>query len=154
MKKITKKDLIEFINSNSNVVQFGSSDNAVSEEWIEKAEKQLGGNLPESYVWFLKNYVGGEIGSEEIYSIYGMTFETIQGNDIVAQHLANLRNKTTEPTKVAVSVTDFGEFFYFDFSMPSNGECPIYLKLPSGKSVLYAQNFYEFLYKRIDAHVS
>ncbi len=51
----------------------------MGDDWIEKAEQKLGFELPRSYKWFLKTYAGGEIGTEEIYSIYGADFESVNG---------------------------------------------------------------------------
>ena len=70
--------------------------------------------------------------------------------DITYNHYMNLKNKLCEPHELEVCSTDFGEIFYFNFKEFDNGECPVYLRLPSGESVLYAHDFYEFLYKRIN----
>lgn len=54
----------------------------------------------------------------------------------------------------AVDSECFGEKFYFDYSQLKDEECPIFQKLPSGNSLHYANNFYEFLCKRIEAHLN
>jgi len=36
----------------------------------------------------------------------------------------------------------------------SDGECPVNLRLPSGEQVRYAEDFYDFLRKRIAAHLA
>ena len=69
------------------------------------------------------------------------------------QHLANQANGLQEPNKLVVSETDFGEVFYFDYAAFDKEECPIHLRLPSGSHVEYAEDFYEFLKRRIEAHV-
>ena len=58
-------------------VDFADFGNGVSEEWISKAEERLGFELPETYKWWLKNYGGGEIYGEEIFSIYEEDFDTV-----------------------------------------------------------------------------
>lgn len=154
MSNIGLSDVEKLIDEYRDIVDFGTKDNAVDDGWIERAEGILGLKLTSSYKAFLKNYVGGEIGSEEIYSIYGIDFETVCGGDIVYQNLTNMKNGTAKPGQLVVSETDFGEVFYFDYSQYEEGECPIYLRLPSGKSCYYANNFYEFLCKRIEVHSS
>lgn len=142
------------IASHGSIVNFGSSSDAVGDEWIIKAEAALNRTLPDSYKWFLKEYAGGEIGGEEIYSIYGMPFESVNGGDIVFQHLANRKAGLLDDSKLVISETDLGEVFFFDYSEFQNGECPICLRLPSGEYVHYADSFYEFLCKRIAVHSS
>ena len=140
------------IESRADLVNFGTAANAVGEEWVIKAEQVLGRKLSTSYKWFLQNYAGGEVGGEEIYSIYGMDFETVNGGDIVFQYLANQKGALLDPSKLVVSETDLGEVFFFDYTKFDGDECPIYLRLPSGDHVLYAKDFYEFLTKRIEVH--
>jgi len=149
-KSIAK--LQSLIQSNLSIVNFGTSEDAVSDEWIAKAEAALNRPLPESYKWFLHEYAGGEIGGEEIYSIYGLPFDSANGGDIVFQNMASRKAKLLDDDKLVVSETDLGEVFYFDYSNFHNGECPILLRMPSGESVRYADDFYEFLLKRIAVH--
>lgn len=92
MNEITKNVLIEFINKNENIVNFGTPEDAVDESWILKAEKYLGFPLTTSYKWFLREYRGGEICGEEIYSIYGLDFESVNGGDIVYHHIIDMKN--------------------------------------------------------------
>ncbi len=144
-----KKKLNELIKSNPNIVDFGDENNAASEDWIKKAEDYLGYTFPDSYLWFLKNYSGGEIAGEEIFSIYGLDFETVFGGDIIFQHIINQKEKLLSPHQLAIEINDFGELFYFDLLKYSNNEYQIFVRLPSGEEKFYAKDFYEFLYKRI-----
>lgn len=153
MGTITAKQVEELISLHSDVACFGSEADSVSDEWIKKAEDRLGLVFPDSYKWFLRKYAGGEIGSEEIYSIYGMDFEAVNGGDIVYQHIAGMRNNLIDNQKLVVSETDMGEVFFFDCLEFKNGEAPVRLRIPSGVNVHYASDFYEFLYKRISAHI-
>lgn len=142
----------QLIQSHSDLVNLGTLANAVGDDWIVKAEQVLGRKLTQSYRWFLQNYAGGEIGGEEIYSIYGMDFETVNGGDIVFQYLAEQKSGLLDPNKLVVCETDLGEVFFFNYAKFDEDECPIYLLLPSGDYLPYAKDFYEFLVKRIQAH--
>ena len=153
MKEITQIELIKFIDENRDIVNFGTSKDAVDESWILKAESCLGFPLTNSYKWFLLEYSGGEVGGEEIYSIYGLDFESVNGGDIIYQHIIGLKNNTVNNTQLVISETDFGDMYYFDYTKLNDGECPIFIRLPSKECRIYATNFYEFLYKRIKAHL-
>lgn len=152
MKKITYDEAANFISKNSNVAQFGGQENAVSNEWIDAAEKRLGIIFPISYKWFLNNYGGGEIGGDEIYSVYGQDFDLVQGGDIVHMNLLDRSAGLMEKNQIVISKTDFGEVFYFDYS--NDAEPIIKLKLPSGESIAYAVDFLEFLIKRIKVFIN
>jgi hypothetical protein len=95
-----------------------------------------------------------KLEGKRFYSIYGVPFESANGGDIVFQHLINRKAGVLDDSKLVISETDLGEVFFFDYRNFKNGECPVYLRLPSGEHVLYAENFYEFLGKRIVAHDS
>lgn len=142
------------IAKHGSVVNFGSPTDAVDGEWVVKAETALSRPLSESYKWFLKTYVGGEIGGEEIYSLYGIPFESVNGGDIVFQHFANRKAGLLDDMKLVISETDLGEVFFFDCSQFGDGEYPIYLRLASGDAMYYAKDFYEFLCKRVVLHSS
>ncbi|USP00640.1 SMI1/KNR4 family protein [Bartonella taylorii] len=153
MKTYTLSDVAQLVNKYSDRINFGTADNAVNDVLIEKAEKILELQFTSSYKSFLKNYGGGEIGCEEIFSIYGVDFETVYGGDIVYNRLTEIKNGLAKPEQLVVSRTDFGETFYFDYTQFQDGECPIYVRLPSEDCEYYASNFYEFLCKRIKVHV-
>ena len=76
-------EIIKLIENAGESVDFGPFGEGISEEWIEKAEKRLKNKFPETYKWWLRNYNGGEVYGEEIYSIYGMDFDSVIGGDIV-----------------------------------------------------------------------
>ncbi|WP_375692873.1 SMI1/KNR4 family protein [Bartonella sp. AP213QHHD] len=157
MKTYTLDDVIELVDKvdkyDSDIVSFGTAENAVDDIWIEKAEKALGLQFTSSYKSFLKNYKGGDIGGDEIYSLYEDCVD-FPFNDIVCQNLNYYRKRgfaTSE--QLVVSSTDFGETFYFDYTQFRDGECPLYVMLPSEDCEYYASNFYEFLCKRIKESV-
>lgn len=137
------KNIIKNAGDNVDFADFG---NGISDEWIEKAEKRLGFKLPPSYIWWLKNYSGGQIYCNEIYSIYEIDFDTVVGGDIVYMHELHKKNKNYSSNQFVICDTD-DETYYFDLSKRSNnGEMPIYTY---HSKELYANDFIEFLKKQI-----
>ncbi len=153
MSNNRKEELKKLISSNPKIVEFGSEEDFVGEQWLDKAEKTLALELTESYRWFLKKYSGGEVCGEEIYSIYGMNFEEVFGGDIVYQHIVNKKNNLVNDNELVISETDLGEVFYFDYSDFDGRECSIKLRFPNGKSKYYAKDYYDYLIKRISAYL-
>ncbi|WP_375678167.1 SMI1/KNR4 family protein [Bartonella sp. AP72JLCBS] len=155
MKTYTLDDvavLIDKVNKyDDDIINFGTEKNAVDDLVIEKAEKALDLKFTSSYKVFLKKYVGGEIGGEEIYSLYGDCGEGIPAGDIVYQNLLDRKHGFATPEQLVVSY-DLDETFYFDYTQFRDGECPLYVRLPSEDCEYYASNFYEFLCKRIKVH--
>ncbi|WP_423800806.1 SMI1/KNR4 family protein [Neobacillus sp. SAB-20_R2A] len=127
-------------------VDFADYGDGISEQWIMKAEERLGFQLPKSYKWWLRNYGGGEIYGEEIFSIYEQDFDTVVGGDIVYHYELNIKNKNYSNDKVVICETD-ENVFYFDLNKRKDeNELPIY-SLNDNKK--YADDFIEFLKKRI-----
>ncbi|WP_375632932.1 SMI1/KNR4 family protein [Bartonella sp. AA74HLJMH] len=152
MKTYTLADVAQLINKYPDVIDFGTAEDAASDVRIKEAEKTLGLQFTSSYKSFLKNYGGGEIGGYEIFSIYNASFEDHPAGDIVHKNLYHRKHGFATLEQLVVSRTDFGETFYFDYTQFQDGECPLYVKIPSGASHYYASNFYEFLCKRIKEH--
>ncbi|WP_375664863.1 SMI1/KNR4 family protein [Bartonella sp. CL162QHHD] len=158
MKTYTLDDvavLIDKVNKyDDEIINLGSEDdeeNETDDLQIEKVEKALGLQFTSSYKVFLKKYGGGEIGGEEIYSLYDNPMG-IPAGDIVYRNLNDIKNGLAKPQRLVVSRTDFGETFYFDYSQFQDGECPLYFEVISGDPLYYASNFYEFLCKKIKEH--
>lgn len=135
----------------SDFVEFADYGDGIADEWIDKAETRLGLKLPDSYKWWLKCYSGGEISGEEIYSIYEMDFDSVNGGDIVYMSIVNGRNGGGKERLFVCEAPGAGESFYFDTDDGLNdGEYPVYrLDLYNKTSSLYAKNFIEFLEERI-----
>ncbi|WP_375638561.1 MULTISPECIES: SMI1/KNR4 family protein [unclassified Bartonella] len=152
MKSYTLSDVAQYVDMHSHVINFGTQDNAPDDVRIKTAENTLGLQFTSSYKNFLKNYGGGEIGGEEIFSIYEIC-AGIPAGDIVYRNLLDRRDGFTDPKQLVICTTDFGETFYFDYTQFRDGECPLYLKYTSEDSEYYASNFYEFLCKRIKEYV-
>ncbi|ENN94818.1 SMI1/KNR4 family protein [Bartonella vinsonii] len=151
MKTYTLDDVAQLVDRYSDIIDFGTAEDAPDDILIEKAEKTLCLQFTSSYKSFLKNYGGGEIGYEEIFSIYG-DYVGIPAGDIVYYNLQDRKHGFATPEQLVVSRTDFGETFYFDYTQFRDGECPLYLKFPPRDPRYYASNFYEFLCKRIIVH--
>jgi len=129
-----------------NTVEFADYGDGISEEWIIKAEERLCFKFPNSYKWWLRNYGGGEIYGEEIFSVYEQDFDTVVGGDIVYNYELNMRNKNYSADKVVICEAN-DDVFYFDLSKRKDeNELAIY-SLNDNKK--YADDFIEFLKKRI-----
>jgi hypothetical protein len=111
MSDVTAEQVEELVASYPQIVKFGSEADSIGDDWIERAEQRLGFPFSTSYKWFINRYGGGEIGGEEIYSIYGLDFDTANGGDIVYQYIVGQRNGLLPKDKIAVSETDYGEVF-------------------------------------------
>jgi hypothetical protein len=138
-------ELREAIEANPDIVEFADFGNGVSDEWIERAESALGFRLPETYKWWLRNYGGGEVGGEEVYSIYCEDFDSVVGGDIVYMY----RRQEQQGLRVPICHSDIDGVFCFDRSQVSaNGEYAVFSEA-TGK--IYARDFVEFIRKRIEA---
>ena len=139
-------DLKKIIEDAGDNVDFAPYGEGISDEWIEAAERRLKVIFPISYKWWLKNYNGGEVFGEEIYSIYGIDFDEVVGGDIVYINELSKKNYMGFEDKLIISEPD-DKLFYFDLS---NGlidnEYPIY---EFYSKTLYAHSFAEFLKKII-----
>lgn len=145
----TYESIIELIKKNPDIINFGEIGHGASELWIKKAEARLNVIFPPSYIWWLKNYSGGEVLGEEIFSVYEMDFDTVVGGDIVYVNELNRKNKFSDNTQLIIQKTDRVEIFYFDLPQCNrSGEYPVYLDIAKYKGK-YADNFLEFLAKRI-----
>ncbi|UTO29151.1 SMI1/KNR4 family protein [Bartonella harrusi] len=148
MKIYTLDDVVQLVDKYSDDINLGTSDHGPDDIVIEKAENALGLQFTSSYKSFLKSYGGGDIGGEEIFSLYENSVG-IPAGDIVYYNLQDRKHGFATPEQLVVSRTDFGETFYFDYTQFRDGECPLYLKFPPRDPQYYASNFYEFLCKKI-----
>ncbi|WP_273722157.1 SMI1/KNR4 family protein, partial [Bartonella sp. ML71XJBT] len=130
MKTYNLSDVTQLVSKYSDSVDFGSTDEAVDDVLIEKAEGILKLQFTTSYKSFLKNYGRAEICGEEILSVYNTNFEIIRSDDIVYKNLNYRKNGFATPQQLIVSRTDFGETFFFDYSQFQNGECALYFDFP------------------------
>lgn len=141
-------NLEDFILKNSgHSISFGKPENAPSDEWIANAQDALGVEFPPSYKFFLKNYGGGEIHGDEIFSIYQIPFDQAVGGDIVFQTASNKDRGFLNDGEIAICWTDYGELFFMDGNNPlENGEYPVVIQTGKERHV-YANSFSEFIVK-------
>ena len=125
-------------------VDFGPFGEGLSDEWITKAEERLHFIFPESYKWWLKNYMGGEIYGEEIFSIYGLDFDSVVGGDIVYINELNREEGFSNSDQLVICEGEDG-MFYFQKQESLTDELAVFRD-----GEYYASDFIEFLLKRID----
>lgn len=87
---------------------------------------------------------GGEIYGEEIFSIYGLDFDTVVGGDIVYINELNRKQGFSNSEQLAVCEGEDG-MFYFQNQDILTTELPVFRD-----GEYYAKDFIEFLLKRID----
>ncbi len=136
------------ISQNSSIAEFADFGDGVSSEWIAKAEEAIGMKLPNSYRWWLENYSGGEIGGEEVFSIYEQDFDSVVGGDVVAMYRIYQSEPNAEQGRIPICHSDVDGVFCFDISLPS--ETDEYAVLSEATGTQYAADFIEFLEKRIN----
>ena len=143
--------LNKLIEENRPEVNFPKKGEGVPSYWILKAEDRLGLKFSPSYIWWLENYGVGEIFGEEIFGIYQKDFDIVVGGDIVYQYEIRKKNGLYEAYELIVCEQE-DYYFYFDLrTKDQNGE----YQLKEGYSnVKYADNFYDFLIKRIKQYDS
>ena len=125
-------------------VDFAPFGEGISDEWIRKAEERLNFTFPGTYKWWLKNYMGGEIYGEEIFSIYGLDFDTVVGGDIVYINELNRKKGLSNSEQLVICEGEDG-MFYFQKQESLTNELAVFRD-----GEYYASNFIEFLIKRID----
>ena len=125
-------------------VGFGPFGEGISDEWITKAEERLHFIFPESYKWWLKNYMGGEIYGEEIFSIYGLDFDRVVGGDVVYINELNREEGFSNSDQLVICEGEDG-MFYFQKQESLTDELAVFRD-----GEYYASDFIKFLIKRID----
>lgn len=131
--------------NNASTVNFSDFGDGVSDAAINFIDNKFGNVLPPSYKWWLKNYGGGEIGGEEIYSVYENLPEGVDAGDIF-----QMWSKSNDKTKILLCDSNVDGFFYFDTSVATDdGELPVF---SHASNKIYAENFIDFLTKRIAVH--
>ena len=141
------EDVKKVIDENIDIIDF--LDSGTSDSEINIAQDRLNVIFPPSYVWWLKNYGGGQILGEEIFSVYEIKPYAIPAGDIVYKNELDRKNKFTDITQLVIQTTDRSEVFYFDLLHPDeNGEYPVYRNFIDSKKK-YANDFLDFLIRRI-----
>lgn len=130
--------------ASTNGVDFGPFGEGISDEWITKAEERLHFIFPDTYKWWLKNYMGGEIYGEEIFSIYGLDFDSVVGGDVVYINELNREEGFSNSNQLVICEGEDG-MFYFQKQKSLTNELAVFRD-----GEYYASDFIEFLIKRID----
>ena len=137
----------KLIEDNKQKINFGQFGHGTSDDWIDKAQTRLGVQFPPTYIWWLKNYKGGTINGDEIFSVYELDFDSVVGGDIVYINELERKNGFFTTSQLVIQHNDQAEDYYFDLNqMDDAGEYPVYVD-PAG--IKYADNFLLFLQKKI-----
>lgn len=134
-------------------VDFGDANSVLvpSEVRIGETESLLEQKLPASYLWFLRNYGGGTIFGDQIFSIFG-EYSNQNMMDVAARTLSDRKNGFIDANEISICFTDFGEQFLLDAS--ANGlEYPV-IRKTGGLRKVVAENFAEFLVSMIREDIS
>lgn len=160
--KIPEEKIITAI-ANCKVMDFAEFGKGNSLNTIRKAEEKLGLIFPPSYKWWLENYLGGNLGSYEIFGLYEDYHQQAENNDIaypgdiIYNFFINLKNKDDFFSKGRIELLNFegDEIYYFDTKNSVNGEWSVRVieySYDENDSELYADDFSEFLYKLADSY--
>ncbi len=146
-----KRECIKkIIEENPQIAEMGQYNYDPKEEWIRKTEKRLNIKLPESYIWWVNHYNGGEINGYEVYSIYEEDInDDLPGGDIGYINEKDRKNGFVDNYQLVIQDNDQGETYYFDLKQQNeHGGFPIYVQFGEIKEK-YAEDFYGFLEKKI-----
>ena len=88
--------------------------------------------------------MGGEIYGEEIFSIYGLDFDSVVGGDIVYINELNREEGFSNSDQLVICEGEDG-MFYFQKQESLTNELAVFRD-----GEYYASDFIEFLIKRID----
>ncbi len=140
------EQIIELIKENQGIAEFANFGDGASDEWITKAEEAIGCPLPDSYKWWFAKYGGGEIGGEEIFSVYEEDFDEVVGGDVVYMYRLDAEENKRK-YRIPICHSDVDGVFAFNVQQGvSNNE---YSVVSEATGTKYAENFLDFLVKRI-----
>jgi hypothetical protein len=122
-------------------------------EWITQAEAALGVKFPPSYVRFLLRYGGGELGGNEISSLYGPREPEVTAIGDVVRATVGDWELWNSPRHLVLLMDQEGDVkYYLDTSSAnSDGEYPVVRWAIEAREKLVhcADNFVEFLVQRM-----
>ena len=136
---MNKHKILEYVRETA-AFDFGGPENSPSDYWIDKAQEFLKTKFPEDFLWFLREFGGGEINGDEVYSIYEENFDEVVGGDIVYQNAICTGN--FEKGIIVFLENDFGEQYFFK----KNGNGEIFV-MTGEEERSYCNSFSDFLYK-------
>lgn len=135
-------EIKELIRANPSTVKFADFGNGVAEGWIAKAEEAIGMRFPASYRWWLENCSGGEIGGEEIFSVYEEGFDTTNGGNVVSTHRIYQKSPYAKTYRIPICHSDIdGVFISTHHFRPKMANMPFSLRRPA---ILMPQIFLNF----------
>jgi hypothetical protein len=143
------RDVLDVFEKNPDLLNLGDETSAPGADWEVRAEDRLNIKFSASYRWFIRNFGGGDIGGDEIYSIYGIDFDEVVGGDIVRCHEQGGVVESISEKYLRICDTDYGEIFFFDCSRMIDDEYVVMRHLTPDDIHVYAKNMYEFLAKRV-----
>ncbi|AIQ11226.1 SMI1/KNR4 family protein [Paenibacillus durus] len=133
-------ELIAFIHEHSDDTDFTGG---IPDADIEKIERELKVEFPQSYKWFLNNYGSGGLFGVDILGYGKSSIPSVVSNT------ERLRNLGLPPEYIVIENCE--EFFYcIDAGTLLDGDCPIISwDRVAGFSGKRADNFYDFLSNRL-----
>ncbi len=153
---MTYDEVAKLIKKNNGVtVDFGASDCELvpSQARVDETEKVLQVKLPPSFLWFLKNYGGGTVFGDDIYSI-SKVYSERDMFDVASRTISDRKDGFINDDEIAICNTDFGEQFVMDTSKRTNdGEYPIIRKMGEVRTQI-ADSFVDFLGQYISEKVN
>jgi hypothetical protein len=137
---------VRLIEDSRSIVDFAEYGRGVAPELIATAEDEIGSPLPDSYKWWLLHYGGGEIGGEEIFSVYPRDDVAILSGDIAQRYKVALADGG-DRMLIPLCHSDVDGVFSFVIEEAAHGsEYHIRAAATGG---CYADNFLDFIAKRI-----
>ncbi|MBF9143252.1 SMI1/KNR4 family protein [Hymenobacter properus] len=137
------------IATRADAVDFAEFGDGTSEEWIQRAEARLGVAFPPSYCWWLRQYGSGTIYGDEVYSVYGLDFDTVSGGDVVHINELDRAREGLPPEHLMIMNDYLGQEYFLDLSRANAAsEAPVYVSFGE-ETQLYAASFFDFLAKQL-----
>jgi len=145
------KALCALLEAHADAVDFAPFGEGTSDDWIAKAEGRLQVTFPPSYKWWLKNFGGGTLYGDEIFSIYEMDFDTVVGGDVVYMNEMERKEAQLPADNLLIYNTDQGESYFIALgTVDEASESPVFLTAGE-QSHAYAPDFIAFLTKQLVA---
>ncbi|MDO3411874.1 SMI1/KNR4 family protein [Saccharibacillus sp. CPCC 101409] len=123
----------------------------VEPPWIAEAERELGYRLPDSYVWWLKEFGALRLYGSEVYTLAPPEYRELASDDLLYNHRLNLEDDWRPEGRLYLFVPDTDEEFFFDVSEPvrepdAPAEYPVMrFDHLGGDAEVYADDFAGFL---------
>ncbi len=138
-------DLPELLAASSRITWHDG--HATPDEWIERAQTDLGFDFPPSYAWWLRTYGNGFVDCAEILSLAPPEFRGDADSDIVTAHALDRRGGLTPTDRLYVLRPSLDEAFYFDLNVRSpSGELAVWREDRLGsRPERFADDFADFL---------